>query len=102
MREGYLSFLKWLLPLNLSKVRLFKGSDDYNLPTQHLHQGVPPKLRFSDSYTRGPDIVLSDYSMHGQHLHQGVPPGLRLSDSYTRGCHHYSHPLKLSLSSDTK
>jgi hypothetical protein len=45
MGEGWLSLLKWLSPLNLSKVGLFKGSDvvlsDCNLSGQHLHQGVP-------------------------------------------------------------
>jgi hypothetical protein len=69
MGEGWLSLLKWFPPLNLSKVGLFKGSDvvlsDYSLPVQHLHQGVPPGLRLSDSYTRGFDIVLSDYSLPG-------------------------------------
>jgi hypothetical protein len=41
MGEGWLSLLKWIPPLNLSKVKLFKGSDivlsDYNQPRQHLH-----------------------------------------------------------------
>jgi hypothetical protein len=54
MGEGWLCLLKWLPPLNLSKVELFKGSD----------------------------LVLSDYSLPGQHRHHGVPPGLRLCNSY--------------------
>jgi hypothetical protein len=74
MGEGWLSLLKWHIPLNLSKVKLFKGSD----------------------------VVLSDYNMSWQHLHQGVSPGLLLCNSYTRGCPHHSHPLKLSPSSDIK
>jgi hypothetical protein len=56
MGEGWLSLLKWLHPLKLSKVGLFRGSD----------------------------VVLSDYNLSGQHLHQGVTPGLRLCDSYTK------------------
>jgi hypothetical protein len=74
MAEGLLSLLKWFHPLNLSNMRLFKGSD----------------------------IILSDYSLRGQHLHQGVPHRLRLCNSYTRGYPHHSHPLKLSPISDTK
>jgi hypothetical protein len=51
MGEGWLSLLKWLPPLNLSKVALFNGSDvvlsDYSLPGQHLHQGVPPGYAYA-------------------------------------------------------
>jgi hypothetical protein len=72
MGEGWLFLLKWLSPLNLSKVGLFKGSvvvlSDYSLPGQHLHQGVPPGLCLCNSYTRGSDVVLSDYNLSGQHL----------------------------------
>jgi hypothetical protein len=75
---------------------------DYSLPRQNLHQGVLLGLCLSDSYTRCSDVVLFDYNLPGQHLHQGVLPVLCLSDSYTRGCPHYSHPLKLSSSSDIK
>jgi hypothetical protein len=80
--EGSLSLLKWLPPLNLRKLGLFKDSDivlsDYSLLGQQLHQRVPPGQRLSDSYTMGSDIVLSDYNLPGQHLHQGVPPGQHL------------------------
>jgi hypothetical protein len=93
MGEGWLSLLKCFPPLNLSKVRLFKGSDvilsDYSLPRQHLHQGVLPGLRLCNSYTGGSDVVPSDYSLPRQHLHQGVPPGLHLCNSYTKGCPHH-------------
>jgi hypothetical protein len=74
MVEGLLSLLKWLHPLNLSKMRLFKCSD----------------------------IILSDYILPGQHLIKSVSTGLRLCNSYTRGCPHHSHPLKWSPNSDIK
>jgi hypothetical protein len=55
--EGWLSLLKWLPPLDLSNMGLFKDSDvvlsDYSLPRQHLHQGVPPELCLYNSYIRG-------------------------------------------------
>jgi hypothetical protein len=66
---------------------------DYNLPGQHLHQGVPPGLRICDNYTRGSDVVLSDYNLSRQHL-QGVAHGLLLCESYTGECPHQYTTLR--------
>jgi hypothetical protein len=74
LKEGWLSRLKWLPSLKLSKVELFTVLD----------------------------VVLLNYSLPGQHLQQVVLFGLHLCNSYIRGCPHHSHPLKLNPTTDTK